>query len=63
MNATNCLAGGVGIFAAGFLKASHGLDKAFAGISLLMLCAASLTLTGYLFFLQRDLTRKDAAAV
>ncbi len=63
MNATNCLAGGAGIFAAGILKTSHGLDTAFAGISLLMLCAASLSLIGYLFFLERDLARGDVAAV
>ena len=61
MNATNCLAGGIGIFAAGLLKTSYGLNTAFAGISVLMLCAASLTITGYLIFLERDLARGTAA--
>lgn len=62
LNAANCLAGGLGIFAAGLLKGSHGLDSAFAGISALMLGAAAVTMTGFLFFLRRDLEKVEPSA-
>lgn len=61
MNATNCLAGGIGIFAAGALKSSYGLETAFAGISALMLAASALTMGGYLFVLGREFQRREAS--
>ncbi|MCC6858935.1 MAG: MFS transporter [Bryobacterales bacterium] len=57
MNAANCFAGGIGVLLAGYLKSSFGLAGIFGGISAIMLAAALLTGTGYLFFLKRDLLR------
>lgn len=57
MNGTNCLAGGIGVFAAGALKAAYGLETAFAGISVLMLGASALLLFGFLFIIERDIGR------
>jgi hypothetical protein len=43
MNMLNTLAGGVGVFVAGYLKADWGLAGVFAGVAGLMLIAAFLT--------------------
>jgi predicted MFS family arabinose efflux permease len=56
-NAANCLAGGIGIFAAGALKQSFGLHGVFGAISVIMLICAALTYTGYRFFLGPDLEK------
>ena len=58
MNAANCLAGGVGIMLAGYLKATYGLAGIFSGISGLMAAGALLTAAGYWRFLGRDLARR-----
>ncbi len=58
MNAANCLAGGVGIMLAGYLKATYGLAGIFGGISGLMVAGAVLTAAGYLRFLGRDLAER-----
>ena len=58
MNAANCLAGGVGIMLAGYLKATYGLAGIFGGISGLMIVGAALTAVGYWRFLSRDLAER-----
>jgi hypothetical protein len=58
MNTMNTLAGGAGILIAGFLKQDFGLGGVFAGTSVIVLVAGVLLLTGYSFFLNRDLARQ-----
>ena len=58
MNTANCLAGGIGVMLAGYLKRYFGLGGIFAGVSVIMFVVAGLVLVGYLFFLQRDLARR-----
>ena len=60
MNATNCMAGGIGVFTAGVLKSSYGLKSVFAGCSIVMLLSSALLLAGYRFFAERDLRHSDA---
>ena len=55
MNATNCLAGGIGIFAAGYWKSRFGLGAAFAAGSTVVFLAAIVLLIGYRFVARRDL--------
>jgi MFS family permease len=57
MNTTNCLAGGIGIFIAGYLKQDFGLGGIFAGTAGIVLVAGLLLLLGYCVFLRRDLER------
>jgi MFS transporter, Spinster family, sphingosine-1-phosphate transporter len=54
MNSANCLAGGIGVLIAGFLKSRFGLGGVFAGVSVIMFAAAGLVLAGYLFTFNRD---------
>jgi predicted MFS family arabinose efflux permease len=54
MNTANCLAGGIGVLIAGFLKSRFGLGGVFAGVSVIMFVAAGLVLAGYLFCFDRD---------
>jgi hypothetical protein len=61
MNATNCLAGGVGIFAAGYWKSRLGLGTAFSAGSVLLIVAAVLLAIGYRFFAGRELTTSSFA--
>jgi hypothetical protein len=42
MNTLNTLAGGAGVFVAGYLKADWGLSGVFAGVGLLVVMAAGL---------------------
>ena len=58
MNASNCFAGGAGIFVAGYLKRDFGLGGVFAGTSAMMMMAGLLLLGGYRFCLSRDLARQ-----
>lgn len=60
-NMANCLAGGVGVMVAGFLKADYGLGGVFAGVSVIMLIAAGLLLAGYSLHYRRDRLRIKAA--
>ncbi len=55
MNATNCLAGGIGIFAAGYWKSRFGLGAAFSMGSALLLAAAVVLAIGYRFVARREL--------
>ncbi|HEX2522532.1 MAG TPA: MFS transporter, partial [Terriglobia bacterium] len=57
MNTTNCLAGGIGIFIAGYLKQDFGLGGIFAGTAGIVFAAGLLLLLGYSLFLRRDLER------
>lgn len=57
INTMNCLAGGVGIMIAGFLKNDVGLSSIFAGVSVLVLFAGIVSLIGYWRFLPRDIQR------
>ncbi len=57
MNTTNCLAGGIGIFIAGYLKQDFGLGGIFAGTAGIVLVAGVLLLVGYFLFLRKDLER------
>lgn len=54
-NMVNCLAGGLGIFVAGLLKASLGLAGVFAGIVGILIFDALMLFVGYAVFLKRDL--------
>jgi len=54
-NMLNTIAGGMGIFVAGFLKADFGLAGVFAGIAVILACDAVLLFCGYFFLLKRDL--------
>lgn len=56
-NMVNCLAGGLGIFVAGFLKSSWGLSGAFAGIVGILVLDSLVLLFGYRAFLKRDLDK------
>jgi MFS family permease len=58
MNTMNCLAGGLGILVAGYLKRDFGLAGIFAGTSVIVLVAGGLLLAGYNWFLSRDLAHQ-----
>ena len=62
MNAANCLAGGVGVLAAGYFKKDYGLTGAFTAVSLLTLTCSALTAFGFFFSLRRDIQRQQATA-
>jgi sugar phosphate permease len=59
MNTGNCLAGGIGVLIAGFLKSRFGLGGVFAGVSVIMFLAGGLVLAGYLFYFNRDQARSE----
>jgi MFS family permease len=61
-NSANCLAGGIGIFVAGYLKKDFGLSGVFGGVSVIVAIAGLLTLAGYLWFIERDLKARGQAA-
>ena len=46
-NTANCLAGGLGVFLAGWWKQDYGLGSVFAGVSVLLLASALLAWAGY----------------
>ena len=55
MNTLNALAGGIGIFVAGWLKNDFGLGGVFAGVSILMMLAAVVALMAYRLRRAQDL--------
>lgn len=57
VNTMNCLAGGVGIMIAGFLKSDVGLRTIFSGVSVLVVFAGLVSLIGYWRFMPRDIQR------
>ena len=62
MNSANCIAGGIGVMVAGFLKSTFGLAGVFAGVSVILLIAGGVLLAAYAFFARRDLQRRELAA-
>ncbi|MFN7923703.1 MAG: MFS transporter [Bryobacteraceae bacterium] len=58
MNAGNCLAGGIGIMVASFLKSTQGLAGIFGGLSVIMVIGSAITAFGYIVFLRRDLVER-----
>jgi len=54
-NMVNTLAGGLGVFVAGYLKSGFGLDGVFAGVAGILTLDAVLLFAGYFFLLRRDL--------
>jgi predicted MFS family arabinose efflux permease len=54
-NASNCVAGGIGILLAGYLKADFGLGAVFGGQAFTVTAAALLVFWGYRRFLRNDL--------
>lgn len=59
-NASNCVAGGIGVLLAGFLKADFGLAGVFGGQAFTVAAAACLVFLGYRKFLRRDLAAAEA---
>jgi predicted MFS family arabinose efflux permease len=55
MNATSCLAGGIGIFVAGYLKSAFGLGGVFAASSVLLVLASAILAAAYRFQAPKDL--------
>src|SRR5437870_1731112 len=56
-NMVNTLAGGLGVFVAGYLKSGFGLDGVFALVAGILALDAALLFTGYFFLLRKDLRR------
>lgn len=56
-NMLNTVAGGLGVFIAGFLKSSFGLAGVFAGVGAILALDAALLFAGYWLFLKKDLCR------
>jgi MFS family permease len=56
-NMMNTVAGGLGIFVAGFLKKDFGLAGVFAGVAGILAFDAALIFAGYALFLKNDLRR------
>jgi len=61
MNATNCLAGGIGIFVAGYLKSAFGLGGVFAASSVLLVLAAAILAAAYRFQATKDLAASSSS--
>lgn len=61
MNAVSTAAGGCGVFVAGFLKRSLGLETIFAGIAGIFMLAGVILLVGYRCFIRRDIQRAREA--
>jgi predicted MFS family arabinose efflux permease len=53
MNTANCMAGGIGVLAAGYLKKDLGLSGVFASVSLLVFTAGVVVLVAYLLLIRR----------
>ncbi|HTM48692.1 MAG TPA: MFS transporter [Bryobacteraceae bacterium] len=56
-NMVNTLAGGLGVFVAGYLKSGFGLEGVFAGVAGILALDSVLLFTGYFFLLCKDLRR------
>jgi predicted MFS family arabinose efflux permease len=54
-NMVNTLAGGLGVFVAGYLKSRFGLGGVFSGVAGILALDAALLFTGYFFLLRKDL--------
>lgn len=62
MNCCTMISGGIGVFAAGYLKKDFGLGGVFAGVSVAILLAGLLSLLGAIRFYPRDIARMTQAA-
>lgn len=62
-NMMNCLAGGLGIFVAGLLKATLGLSGDFVGIIGTLIIEVAMLFWGYWAFLKRDIQNASNAAL
>jgi predicted MFS family arabinose efflux permease len=60
-NASNCVAGGIGVLLTGYLKADFGLGGVFAAQSVTVTAAAILVFWGYRKFLRKDLDHAQSA--
>jgi hypothetical protein len=56
----NTLAGGLGVFVAGYLKSGFGLGGVFAGVAGILTLDAALLFAGYYFLLRKDLRSSGA---
>jgi hypothetical protein len=54
-NMVNTLAGGLGVFVAGYLKSGFGLDGVFAGVAGILALDSVMLFAGYYFWLRKDL--------
>ena len=61
MNCCTMTSGGLGVFAAGYLKKDFGLGGVFAGVSAAILVAGALILIGAVWFYPRDMARAQSA--
>ena len=61
-NMVNTLAGGLGIFVAGYLKTGFGLDGVFAGVAGILLLDSAMLFTGYCLWLRQDLRASGATS-
>jgi MFS family permease len=52
--------GAFGVLVASFLKPRFGLSGIFGGISVLLFIAGAVVMTGYTFFIRRDLEKAGA---
>ena len=55
MNCCTMISGGLGVFAAGYLKSDFGLGGVFAGVSAAILISGLLSLAGAKWFFEKDL--------
>jgi MFS family permease len=62
-NMVNTIAGGLGVFVAGSLKARFGLGGIFAGVAGILMLDAALLFTGYVLFIRRDLRESGAVPI
>jgi MFS family permease len=60
-NMLNTIAGGLGVFVAGFLKSGFGLSGVFAGVAGILALDGVLLFTGYFLWIRRDLQRARVA--
>jgi MFS family permease len=60
-NMVNTLAGGLGVFVAGYLNSGFGLEGVFAGVAGILALDSVLLFTGYFFLLRKDLRASGVA--
>ena len=53
MNTANCMAGGIGVLAAGYMKKDWGLGGVFTGVSVVVFTAGTIVLVSYLLLVRR----------
>jgi sugar phosphate permease len=53
MNTANCMAGGIGVLAAGYMKKDWGLGGVFTGVSVVVFTAGTVVLVSYLLLVRR----------